>query len=194
MHSTNGQCSLFLHPAQPNFTIKDAPALTSLLLDISFISNNIETEDTKLRYYTGEKFLNYVSYMGCAPAIQFEASADKREFCFIEIHQYDSAKLIHSRKQARSPHCPACNKPVKNWQQQSTKKTTEHIAPVTILCNTCNTTSNIETFNWRKMAGYARLFIQITDVFPKEAIPQQLLLDKLANNTDTPWQYFYSCK
>jgi hypothetical protein len=44
------------------------------------------------------------------------------------------------------------------------------------------------------MAGYARLFIEITDIFPKEAIPQQLLLDKLSAIARTDWQYFYSCR
>jgi len=44
------------------------------------------------------------------------------------------------------------------------------------------------------MAGYAQLFIEITDIFPKEAIPQQLLLDKLSDITNVDWQYFYSCQ
>ena len=32
------------------------------------------------------------------------------------------------------------------------------------------------------------------DIFPKEAIPQQLLLDELAAITKTEWHYFYSCR
>jgi hypothetical protein len=44
------------------------------------------------------------------------------------------------------------------------------------------------------MAGYAQLFIEITDIFPREAIPQQILLDKLASITDVEWLYFYSCR
>jgi hypothetical protein len=186
MDSTNGQCSLFLCPGQHHFTLDENAVLISLLHKIGFISKKINTRETDLRYFTGDQFLNYVSYMGCAPAIQFEASEDKRDFCFIEIHHYDSAKLIHSKKQTRAPHCPVCTKPVKDWQHHSTT--------TAITCEICNTTSSIETFDWRKMAGYARLFVEITDIFPREAIPQQILLDKLADITSIKWQYFYSCQ
>jgi hypothetical protein len=110
--------------------------------------------------------------MGCAPSIQFEASEDGEDFCFIKLHQYEKAKLIYSQTQSRAPHCPACQKPVKDWQHSKTE--------TTISCNLCHTSAGIEKFNWRKMAGFARLFIEITDIFPKEAIPQQMLLDKLA--------------
>jgi hypothetical protein len=52
----------------------------------------------------------------------------------------------------------------------------------------------MEAIQWRKMAGYAHLFIEITDVFPKEAIPQTLLLDSLTDMSHTGWTYFYSCQ
>jgi len=186
MDSTNGQCSLFLCPRQHDFTLNEDSALISVLQEIGFISKKINTQEADLCYFTGDYFLNYVSYMGCSPAIQFEASEGKGGFCFVQIHHYDSAKLIHSKKQSRAPHCPTCRKPVKDWYK--------HSASTTILCEACNTTSSIETFDWRKMAGYARLFIEITDIFPKEAIPQKLLLDKLSNITNVEWQYFYSCQ
>ncbi|MBE9568656.1 MAG: hypothetical protein IMF14_08165, partial [Proteobacteria bacterium] len=141
---------------------------------------------TEQHFLTGEKFLDYIAYMGCAPAVQFQTDDDGSDFCFIKIHQYDSAELIHSRIQTRAPHCPGCKKAVKNWQT--------NISSTQIHCDLCATTAGIENFDWRKMAGYAQLFIEITDIFPKEAIPQQILLDKLADITDTGWQYFYSCK
>lgn len=182
--SSTGQRSLILCPGQHDFTFNDISSLTTLLQNINFISNIINTK-TGLRYFTGDNFLNYVSYMGCAPAIQFEPTENQADFCFVELHQYTHPKLIYSKKQSRQPHCPACNRPVNDWQQQ--------ISTTTILCERCQTTSNIERFNWRKMAGYACLFIEITDIFPKEAIPQQTLLDHLTENTGTDWQYFYSC-
>jgi len=190
LNSTNERCSLFLCPGQHDFILNDDSALISLLQEIGFISKKIHPQEADLRYFTGDQFLNYVSYMGCAPAIQFEASEAKPDFCFIEMHRYDSAKLICSNKQAREPHCPVCSKPVKNWQHQTTAKPTA----TTILCEACGTTSNIETFDWRKMAGYARLFIEITDIFPKEAIPQPTLLDKLAGVFGGECIYFYSCR
>jgi hypothetical protein len=185
MDSSTGQCSLFLCPTQHDFTLND-DLLISVLHDIGLLSKKINPQETEHRYFTGDRFLNHVNYMGCAPAIQFEASDTDADFCFIEIHSYDSAKLIHSKKQARAPHCPVCKKPVNNWQQLS--------LATTILCDACDTTSSIETFDWRKMAGYARVFIEITDIFPREAIPQPALLERLNKAFDNEWLYFYSCR
>mgnify|MGYP001068249551 CR=1 FL=1 len=185
MSSAHGKCSLYLIPEQPGFSITDTTSLVTVLQDIGLISHRIKTENNDTDYYSGERFLDYIAYMGCAPAIQFEATDGNHDFCFIKLHQYDVARLIYSNAQSRAPHCPACNKPVRNWQH--------NMNATTILCDSCNTSSGIEKFDWRKLAGYARLFIEITDIFPKEAIPQQILLDKLSALSGTDWQYFYSC-
>ncbi|MBE9560705.1 MAG: hypothetical protein IMF15_07940 [Proteobacteria bacterium] len=178
------QCSLYLHPAH-HFSLKEITPLITELQKFNFISQAINKQADH-GYFAGDKFLDYIAYMGCAPSIQFEASENSSNFCFIKIHHYRPAKLIHSQKQARAPHCPNCKKPVKNWQDAR--------SATSIKCDQCETTSNIESFNWRKMAGYAQLFIEITDIFPKEAIPQQILLDKLADITGVEWTYFYSCR
>ena len=186
MNSSYGQCSLFLYPEQPDFSIHDMPYFISALQKMGFIWQKIDPQEIDLHFFTGDKYLDFIAYMGCAPSIQFEAGEKGEDFCLIKIHYYNSAKLIHSKTQLRPPQCPECKKPVKNWQQNK--------ASTTIHCDLCHSTSAIETFSWRKMAGYAQLFIEITDIFPKEAIPQQLLLDKLGNITNTGWQYFYSCQ
>ena len=186
MNASFDRCSLYLSPEQHDFSAEDITSLLAALQEIDFIADRIDTKKTDDHYFTGKKFLDYIAYMGCAPAIQFEADEHKDKFCFIKIHQLEKPMLIHSQVQAKAPHCPGCNKPVKNWQQSKTE--------TQIFCERCNTSFNIAEFNWRKMAGVARLFIEITDVFPKEVIPQQLLLDKLANITDVKWLYFYSCR
>ncbi len=186
MTSTQDQNSLYLHPTQAGFTVDHLPAFIHSLQTIGLITHKIDTEKTEQHYFTGEKYLDYIAYMGCAPSIQFEAGAENKNFCFIKIQQHPEPQLIHSQKQSRAPHCPHCNKPVKNWQDKKTA--------AGIHCDLCDNTSGIEEFKWRKMAGYAQLFIEVTDIFPKEAIPQQALLDKLAAITDTKWQYFYSCQ
>ena len=184
MTSATSPCALFLCPQQHDFNVKNISPFITQLQDNGLISREISEQENS--FFTGERFLDYISYMGCSPAIQFEANETSNQFCHIKFYQYDTAKLIVSQKQTRAPHCPKCSKPVKDWLNNKTKKT--------IHCELCNTTANIGHFNWRKMAGYAHVFIEITDIFPKEAIPQQLLLDKLAHITDTEWLYFYSCQ
>ncbi len=184
MNSGTSQCALFLCPEQHNFTVKNISQFVTQLQDNGLISEAITEQENS--FFTGERFLDYISYMGCSPAIQFEASETSNNFCHIKIHQYDTEKLIVSQIQSRAPHCPNCSKPVKNWLTNKTEET--------ISCELCNTTANIGDFNWRKMAGYARVFIEVTDIFPKEAIPQQILLDQLAGISKTDWLYFYSCQ
>jgi len=192
MNSVTGQCSLFLCPVQYNFTLKEISYLVSSLQEIGFISLKVNTKQENTNsFFAGDRFLDYIAYMGCSPTIQFDAGENDSDFCYIKVHHYESAKLIHSQKQSRAPQCPSCNKPVKDWIKKNGNGSNSQTQ---ILCDQCNKTSNIEEFNWRKMAGYAQLFIEITDIFPKEAIPQQLLLDKLADITDAEWVYFYSCK
>ncbi len=186
MNATHDSCSLYLYPQQADFAITDLPAFVHALQKSGLIAQKIDSQKTLQHYFTGDKYLDYIAYLGCAPAIKFEAGDKNENFCFIKIQQHSSPTLIYNKKQPRAPHCPHCNKPLKNWQD---KKTGSNIH-----CNLCGNTSGIEKFNWRKMAGYAQLFIEITDIFPKEAIPQQALLDKLAAITGTKWQYFYSCQ
>ena len=185
MSSTHGKCSLYLCPQQADFSITDTPDLVPELQKIGLLAQQINPHDNN-HYFTGDRFLDYIAYMGCSPAIQFEASKNNEDYCFIRLHSYRSAKLINSLVQTRAPHCPVCRKTVKDWQHTKTSSA--------ISCTHCHTTSRIEAFNWRKMAGFARLFIEITDVFPKEAIPQQLLMDKLSSISKTHWLYFYSCQ
>lgn len=186
MNSAFDQCSLYLIPGQHDYKTKEFSHFIHKLWDIGFISQKIDTQSTDNRYLTGSRFLDHIAYMGCSPAIQFAPNKDDENFCHVNIHQYDSARLIVSKKQSRAPHCPSCKKPVKNWNENKTS--------TSILCDQCHTHSSIGEFNWRKMAGYALLFIEITDIFPKEATPQQILLDKLADITGVEWVYFYSCR
>ena len=179
-------CSLYLHPITPGFSLPDMTSFISGLVEIALISHPIKNKpDDENSFYVGKKYLEYITYMGCSPAIQFEEDENSTKFCHIRIYQYDSTKLIINQTQKRAPHCPGCHQAVTSWQHSKTD--------TTIRCDHCDTTSSIEDFDWRKMAGTARLFIEVTDIFPKEAIPQPALLEKLADLTDTKWTYFYSC-
>jgi len=185
MSSLFDRCSLYLHPIEhPTLTTS---SLISELEKIGLIAKPFTTEQLNDNHFSvGESYLDHIAYMGCSPNIQFEASDDNEKFCSIKIHNYEKKQLIVSKTQSRLPQCPECKKPVKNWQATINDKS--------LICENCGNTADIEDYNWRKMGGFARLFIEVTDIFPKEAIPQQSLLDKLATITNTDWQYFYSCQ
>ncbi len=138
-------------------------------------------------FYTGDKFLDLIAFVGCSPALQFRPTAANPDFCYIHLHTLTEPTLIHSLKQARAPQCPRCQKPVKNWQD-SYHEHHSHLA-----CDYCGKHSDIETFNWRKSAGIASFFIEITSVFPREAIPQSALIKSLEKIHCGNWTYFYYC-
>ena len=45
--------------------------------------------------------------------------------------------------------------------------------------------------DWRRQAGCGRLLLEVTDVFPGEAVPVSALLRGLEGLGAGPWRYFY---
>lgn len=180
--SKPGTNALYLYPRTPDWHI-ELKSLIDALDAIEMIDKNIP--NTSDCFFTGNQFLNYITFLGCAPTIQFDATHDKPDFCFIRLLSSKAIKMIHTRSLSRPPHCPHCKKAVKQWQDYS-------IAALWN-CPHCNKTAHAHEYDWRRTAGFARIFIAITDIYPKEAIPQPSLLEKLASLTHIEWDYFYYC-
>lgn len=186
MSSDFANCSLLLCPIDANAHITSLDAFLAQLVDIGLIADQLEEHHN--RFFVGEHYLDLVSYMGCAPSIQFEPTEDNSRYCHLLMHQYDQPILKYNRTPARKPRCPACNQNLKDWSFS-----TQDPKAKTITCPFCGKSSSTESFGWQKMAGFARLFIEITDIFPKEAIPQPELLKQLEHLSGFRWQYFYYC-
>lgn len=186
------RCSLFLTPVSSQFAIEDfdtfCTSLATTGLTGNAITNATETSAAEQRFVTGSKYLDLVAYMGCSPAINTEANEDEDAYCYIRVFQKEIPELIFCRTRSKPPACPQCKTPYPALKPVSSSDGTY------LLCPQCGTRSTASEINWRKQAGYARLFIEITDIFPKEAIPQQSLLDTLQTISGTSWQYFYSCR
>ena len=174
--------SLFLYPKNPNWNI-DLETLISTIKTVELIENPIA--DRQDCFFTGKQFLNHINFLGCAPTIQFNATGNNANFCFIRLIHSPDIKMIQTRTLARPPHCPNCKKPLKNWQ--------EFTDNTSWLCPHCEHTAPASDYDWRRTAGYAHVFIEITDIFPKEAIPQPMLLEELKSHTLVEWDYFYYC-
>ena len=174
--------ALYLYPLSPEWHI-DAQPLIETLRSIDLIENEIPTLENS--FFIGDLFLHHVLFLGCSPAIQFAATDNNEKFTFIKLTFSDQTRMIHTVKQSRNPHCPKCTKTLKQWQEL------EKTAMWT--CPDCQETSPPHSFNWRRTAGFARVFIEITEIFPKEAIPQSSLLEKLHSLTGIEWDYFYYC-
>ena len=57
-------------------------------------------------------------------------------------------------------------------------------------CRHCGEKIAIDAPDWRRNAGAGRFFVQITEVFPGEAVPLPALMAQLRAEGDD-WDYFY---
>ena len=183
--SAYSDCSLFLQPSTTDAIDNDG--LVDVMRATGLAGDAIDTAE-KHGYLTGQRYLELINYLGCSPSVAFEPGADGQRFCHINIHQFDTPRLITCRSQPKKPQCPSCNRPLSSWSCDDAADSPS------IRCDNCDTETATERYNWRRSAGFARSFIEITDIFPREAVPQPALLDRLEAATGISWQYFYACR
>lgn len=140
-------------------------------------------------FMTGNRFLQLVTFMGCSPFLRLEPSgADDSDFCHVRIHgPYANPRFVRGTN-TRPPRCPNCRRRVEEWQPlaerwEATRDAAHH-------CPACGSETPFTGLEWRQNAGIGRLFIEVTQVFPGEAVPVPALMELLAT-TGGPWNYFY---
>ncbi len=141
------------------------------------------------RFLIGSTFLQYVSFMGCAPAVQFSPEAGAEY-----IHWYLSPCLPTPRwiidRQQALPRCQQCRARISNWRDQI-DVVEANAMTTSIICPGCQCNNTLSQLDWRHGAGQARQFISVLNIYPKEALPTDALLTKLQQHTGTTWDYFY---
>ena len=174
MNAFTSNASLVLYPIQPDWAPEEPEALIKALQETGLAGESLNKDENS--FLVGEKFLDHISFMGCSPNIKLE---DEKG---IRITTTPTITAL-TGKHSFAPHCPHCKKPEKNWRAL--------LKDHQLVCSQCQETSDAWLFNWRKSAGFARCFIEITDIYPKEAIPQPSLLDSLEKSFNAPWAYFF---
>lgn len=162
--------SLFLYEKASSGSVLSNDKLQDYLKNIQLISIQNPTQ-------VGKEFLSHINFMGCSPLL-YEDAPHSITLQIFKKKRFIGGESIHSLV------CPHCK----------TKLNTEAIdlSVTHYNCNSCNNTYALDTINWRKSAAKSKLFIQISNIFPKEAQPNNHLLTSLASLTQTPWDYFYS--
>jgi hypothetical protein len=183
---------LVLCPDDPRYSPPSiehlASCLTSVGLTGQAIGQGIYTR--KHQYMTGEKFLELIAFLGCSPNIKLEPEKEHQSFCHINIVMNQGESILFRQgTQTTPPRCPKCRKPLRSWR--SLIPPGELNDAVKWQCPDCSQNSTPWQFDWRKTAGFGRCFIEITDIYPKEALPQLTLLDTLKEHYATSWTWFY---
>ena len=179
--------SLVLCPDDPYWVPPDDNSLVLLLLSIQLISASFYEQAL---YLPGDRFLDLIAFMGCSPDIKLEPGDDKRPFCHIHLQIRADTIEFHRGNHTHAPRCPGCGNPVNEWQR-SIKSWLVNGTASLWECEACHHQAAPWHYNWRKSAGFGRCFIEIRNIFPKEAIPQQHLLDTLNSHYGIKWHYFY---
>ena len=178
---------LVLCPVDPHWTLPDDEGLIRLLQSVRLIGKLYrETMD----FWPGERFLDLVAFLGCSPDIKLEPDEDSPHFCFIRLKTRTRSVEFHAGDHSFAPRCPQCRSAMDDWRNRI-HDWQQRAGNAPLPCNSCGHPAMPWDYNWRKSAGFGRCFIEINNIYPREAIPQQHLLDTLNSHYQVNWHYFY---
>ncbi|NNF96521.1 MAG: hypothetical protein HKM94_06315, partial [Halobacteria archaeon] len=108
--------SLVLHVRDPAYVPASVADLEQVLLQVGLIGQ-AWGDGTQQRYLIGERFLQLVTFLGCAPAIELEPPTNgNTEFCHVGISGIYSDPRFMADTQGVLPRCPHCRKRYEDWQ------------------------------------------------------------------------------
>jgi len=180
VNAFTSNASLIICSEDPDWFPDDISEITISLRNAGLIAGNIPDRDQS--YFVGDNFLEQIAFMGCSPNITLTPQDNPDKFCFIRLITSQEISALTSTH-SHAPLCPYCKKAEKNWSNIMTN--------TTLACTFCGVITPPWNYNWRKSAGFGRFFIEITEIYPKEAVPQQGLLSSLKQHHGTSWSYFY---
>jgi hypothetical protein len=177
---TNG--SLILHPKNPAENPVPTAGLMRHLGAIGLLGAPLDKENSVFR--VGSRFLQLISFLGCSPYLQLDPPGDGSDnFCHIIVRgPFESPKLLYGEG-AHPPRCPSCGALMKQWK--------EGVDSGLIGCGECGSKHPPGSIAWGKQAGYGRLFVEIRNIFPGEAIPVAELMSALQDLGIGEWGYFF---
>jgi DNA-directed RNA polymerase subunit RPC12/RpoP len=141
-------------------------------------------------FLIGDGFLQQITFMGCSPHIELEPPADGGSFCHVRLTGPLPAPVLLHGVNTQPPRCAHCRKRLPDWRERL-REWSQAPQKAHIVCPHCGREQNATTLGWRQSAGAGRLFIQVEDVFPGEAVPVSGFLLGLEKATGCAWQYFY---
>jgi Zn ribbon nucleic-acid-binding protein len=140
--------------------------------------------------HAGERFLDQLMFLGCAPTVEFEAPDEAAwgtaSFYHIFIPEIADNIRFRSDRLSYKPRCPSCKQDLKEWRQWWGEGGTDPES-----CAHCGSELSPEMLNWRKRAGVGRCFIDIMGIHAETVKPVPALFDELQLQTGTGWRYFF---
>lgn len=177
--------SLFLAPVDPAST----PALESVrrvLLELAVIAADLAPG----LYAAGDGFSRHVVYAGCSPHLVMQPPGNGGlAFCHVALHgPYARPRLVTGANTVR-PRCPGCRARFDDWRA---RLAAWQAGTADALCTACGRAWPPHRLDWRRQAIGARVLVELRNVFPGEASPSDLLMQRLAECSGEAWRYAWA--
>jgi len=182
---------LLLYPKEAYRSFSDTQFIVDALQDIEFICKTKGIFERN-HYHIGDKFFDYVTFLGCSPAFKTEPDqTGALDFLHIEMSESTEKANFHYNSLGVQARCFQCKSKLNNVLDKVMADKAD-LKKTQFSCAKCEVNSDILNINWRNTACFVNQFIAIHQVFPHEAIPNESLLLLLQDVTNTPWHYSYA--
>jgi len=175
---------LVIHPKQVTDYPQDINGIIHALANIGLLGDRHQDDSI---YLAGGEFLNLITFMGCSPSIKLSPTEGDK-YCYLQINATSDSVRCLGHTSLISPQCPDCKQKITNWKDSaswfdgSTIKT----------CELCSSEKPVQSFRWRKEAGFGRFSFHISYIHPHEVVPSDIIFQALELATGFPWGYFYA--
>lgn len=170
--------SLYVYPEVPDYRANLKSSLQDFLIEYQLAAPSSQAEVLE----PGEQLMAYINFLGCSPSL---TSGELHTHVY--IHRFEHLTALGGQS-VETVRYPGCKHPV----DEPLRLLNDFSSEDKWLCPVCGNQGTIQQINWRKSAGFSTIFIEITSIFPREAIPTDKFLSLLHSFNQSSWLWFYS--
>ena len=177
--------SLFLAPRDPDSAPEMAP-VRQVLIDLAITADVLGPA----RFAAGDGFSRHVIYAGCSPHLVMRPPEyGSLSFCHVALHGPFMRPRLVTGPNTVKPRCPGCRARFANWREEldSWQSGLEQAQ-----CATCGRRFPPSRLDWRGHAISGRVLVELRNVFPGEASPSDLLMQRLKTHTGEAWHFAWA--
>jgi hypothetical protein len=178
--------SLLLYPADPAAEPPAAAAVAEALAALGLVGDPLGSAGA---FRVGPEFLRHVTFLGCAPHLVLDPPPDGGTgFSHLVIAGPFATPRLVLGANAATPRCPGCRARFGDWRAAVAGWVEAPLA-VSAHCAACGAAHRPADLDWRETAATGRLWVEVRNVFPGEAVPGDDLLRALGRLGAGSWRY-----